>query len=209
MTGTGRYSRFVRAMRVALPVVALALLALLLTWPRLHGPDSDVITPAAESVDLERDGRVRLDRPRYVGEGSGSRGFSVEAEAARVDPTSPRRIELERMRAELPADDARDIAVEAGRAVFDRDSGILDLEGGIDVVTDDGYRLHTEAAKVAVDAGLLRTLAPVTGSGPKGELVADRLEVSERGDVLRFSGNVRARLPVGDEAQPIAAGKGS
>lgn len=209
MRAPGRYSRFVRAMRVALPVAALALLALLLTWPRLHGPDSDVITPTADSVDLERDGRVRLDQPRYVGAGSGSRGFSVEAAAARVDPTSPRRIELERMRAELPAADARDIAVEAGRAVFDRDSGILDLDGGIDVVTDDGYRLHTEAAKVAVDAGLLRTLAPVAGSGPRGELVADRLEVSERGDVLRFSGNVRARLPGAEEAGTGAAGKGS
>jgi lipopolysaccharide export system protein LptC len=209
MTATGRYSRFVRAMRVALPVGALALLALLLAWPRLHGPEGDIIAPAADSVDLERDGRVRLDHPRYVGAGSGARGFSVEAEAARVDPNSPRRIELERMRAELPADDARDIAVEAGRAVFDRDSGILDLEGGIDVVTEDGYRLHTQAAKVAIDAGLLRTLAPVEGSGPKGELVADRLEVSERGDVLRFSGNVRARLPVAAEAGPAAPEKGS
>lgn len=209
MPAPGRYSRFVRAMRVALPVGALALLTLLLAWPRLHGPESDVITPTADSVDLERDGRVRLDQPRYVGAGSGSRGFSVEAEAARVDPTSPRRIELERMRAELPADDDRDIAVEAGRAVFDRDSGILDLEGGIDVVTDDGYHLRTEAAKVAVDAGLLRTLAPVAGSGPRGELVADRLEVSERGDVLRFSGNVRARLPVADGSGDAAPGKGS
>jgi lipopolysaccharide export system protein LptC len=209
MRATGRYSRFVRTMRVALPLGALALFVLLLAWPRLHGPESDVIRPVADAVDLERDGRVRLDHPRYVGEGSGSRGFRVEAEAARVDPVSPRRIELEHMRAELPARDDRDVAVEAGRAIYDREDGILDLEGGIDVVTEDGYRLRTEAAKIAIGAGLLRTLSPVTGSGPRGELVADRLEVSESGNVLRFSGNVRARLPVAAGAEADTPGAGS
>jgi lipopolysaccharide export system protein LptC len=200
MARTGRYSRFVRTMRIALPLGAFALLALLFAWPRLHGPDVDLITPSAEQVNVERDGRVRLDHPRYVGEGSGTRGFTVEAEVARVDPAAPRRIELERMRAELSGSDDRDVTVEAGRAVYDREDALLDLEGGIDVVTDDGYRLHTDAAQVAIEAGLLRTHAPVEGSGPAGELAADRLEVSERGDVLRFSGNVRVRVPAADAA---------
>lgn len=188
------YTRFVRAMRVLLPAGALILLGLLVLWPRLHGLDGDVITPAAERVDLEGDGRVRLDRPRYVGEGAGGKTFAVEAAAARVDPTSPRRIELEHMRADLPTRGDRDVAVEAARAVYDRDRATLDLDGGVEVVTDDGFRLRTEAAEVAVEAGRLWTRAPVAGSGPDGELAADRLEVEERGAVLRFSGNVRVRL---------------
>ncbi len=194
------YTRFVRAMRLLLPAGALILLGLLVLWPRLHGLDGDVITPAAERVDLERDGRVRLDRPRYVGEGAGGAPFAVEADAARVDPTSPRRIELEHMRAELPTRDDRDVAVEAARAVYDRDRATLDLAGGVEVVTDDGFRLTTEAAEVAVEAGRLWTHTPVAGSGPDGTLAADRLEVEERGAVLRFSGNVRVRLQTGPAA---------
>ena len=209
MAGTGRYSRFVRAMRVALPVGAFALLALLLAWPRLHGPESDVIRPTADRVDLERDGRVRLDHPRYVGDGSGGRSFTVEAEVARVDPTAPRRIELERMHAELPARSGRRISVDAGRAVYDRDDALLDLDGGIDVVTDDGYRLHTDAAVVAIEPGMLTTRAPVQGSGPEGELAADRLEVRDGGDLMRFSGNVRVRLRTADEADGRDARTGS
>jgi lipopolysaccharide export system protein LptC len=196
MRPSRRYSRFVRAMRVLLPVGAFALLALLATWPRIHGPDGDVVRPSAESVDLERDGRVRLDQPRYVGEGDAdSAGFAVEAETARVDPTAPSRIELDRMRAELATRGGRDVTVEAAHALFDRDAGTLDLDGGIALTTDDGYRLRTEAADVAIEAGRLRTRTPVAGEGPRGTLEADRLEVEESGAVLRFSGDVRLVLP--------------
>ena len=194
MDRTGRYSRFVRAMRVALPLGAVGLLVLLAVWPRLQGPGGDLVEPAAESVRLERDGRVRLDRPRYVGGGDGAGGFTVEATAARVDPSAPSHIELEEMRAELATREAGEVTVEAGHAVYDRERDVVDLTRGIDVVTADGYRLESAAATLALDAGRLRTLAPVAGRGPAGELVADRLVVTERGDVWRFSGNVRVRL---------------
>jgi lipopolysaccharide export system protein LptC len=196
MAPSHRYSRFVRAMRISLPIGAVALLALLVTWPRLHGPDDDVVTPSVESVDLEQDGRVRLNDPRYVGEGDdGGAGFTVEADVARVDPAAPSRIELDRMRAELPTEGGRDVTVVAAHAVYDRDAATLDLDGGIELVTDDGYRLLTEAAEVAVDRTQLRTRTPVEGQGPRGEIVADRMEVEEGGSIVRFTGNVRLVLP--------------
>ena len=209
MRSPGRYSGFVRAMRIALPLGAFALLAVLLAWPRLHGPQGDVVTPTADGVDLERDGRVRLDHPRYVGEGDGTPGFIVEAEAARVDPTAPRRIELERMHAELPARGGRDIAVDAGHGLYDRDRAVLELAAGIEVVTDDGYRLRTEAGTIELEAGRFDTPTPVAADGPGGELAADRLEVTDRGDVLRFSGDVRVRVYGSDRTPADAAGAGS
>lgn len=195
MPNTKRYSRFVRVMRLALPVGAVAILGLLVIWPRLHGLDDAMIVPSTESVELERDGRVRLDSPRYVGEAGGAGAYSVEAEAARVDPASPRKIELERMRADIPTATDGDIAVEAGRAVYDRDRAMLDLAGGIEVMTDAGFKLTTQAAEVALEAGKLRSLTPVKGEGPDGELEADRLAVEDEGAILRFTGNVRVRLP--------------
>jgi lipopolysaccharide export system protein LptC len=99
------------------------------------------------------------------------------------------------MRATLPTAEEGSVSVAAGHAVYDRDDAILDLDGGIEVVTDDGYELHTEAARVALEAGRLHTRTAVAATGPRGTLLADRLEVEERGAVLRFSGNVRLTLP--------------
>jgi len=205
MIPSRRYSRFVRAMRLVLPAGALGLLALLVAWPRLHGPERDVVTPSVESVNLERDGRVRLDNPRYVGEAADdAASFVVEAATARVDPASRRRVDLDRMRAELPTEGGRAVTVEAAHAVFDRDEATLDLDGGIEVTTDDGYRLRTRAAEVAIDDKRLWTRTPVAGDGPRGELAADRLEVEEGGAVLRFTGNVRLVLP--PEGEPKKQG---
>ncbi len=189
-----RYTRFVRVMRLALPFGAAALVAALVLWPRLQGLDRDFVLPEVDETVIEKDGRVRLDNPRYVGEASAEGAYRVEAEAARLDPTSPRHVELEHMRAELPTPERRDVEVEAARALYDRDRETIDLDGGIEVATSDGYRLRTDAATVAIAAGSLVTRGPIDGLGPQGTISAERLEVEKRGEVLRFSGDVRVNL---------------
>ena len=204
MRAPSRYSRFVRVMRLVLPLGAVGLLALVVLWPRLQGLDGGFVVPAADEVALERDGRVRLDHPRYVGEAREGRAYVVEADAARVDPTAPRRIELERMRASLPTEGERDVAVAAAHAVYDRDRAWIDLDGGIEVATSDGYRLETEAAVVALEAGRLETRSPVDGTGPEGAIRADRLVVESDGRVIRFEGNVRVTLAL--PRRPVETG---
>lgn len=196
-----RYSRFVRVMRFVLPLTAMGLIGVVVLWPQLRGLETGFIMPDIRDVELEEDGRVRLDRPEYVGRGSDGAPYRVVAGTARVDPASPRRIELEAMRADFPRPGARNVAVEAETALYDRDAGTLDLDGGIRVTTSDGYELRTRAATVDVGRGDVRSKGAVDGDGPRGAIVADRLAIQNGGDVLRFEGNVRATLNMG-RAEP-------
>ncbi|TVQ35598.1 MAG: hypothetical protein EA356_07270 [Geminicoccaceae bacterium] len=199
----GRYSRFVRAMRVALPATALATLALVVFWPQLGGLDSDFVFPDVRDVALERDGRVRLDRPSYVGRSNDGDAFRVGAEAARVDPRAPQRVELEHMQADLPgAGSSRGFEVRSLQALFDRDADTLDLDGDIRVRTTDGYELRTQAAVVDVAKGTVHTSTPVDGDGPRGSIVADRMAIEEGGELVRFEGRVRVRLLTGGSTAP-------
>lgn len=189
-----RYSRFVRVMRFALPLTAMGVVALIVLWPQLRGLETGFILPDVREVDLEADGRVRLDHPEYVGRGSDGNPYRVGAGAARVDPTSPRRIELEDMRADFPRPNARDVAVEARQALYDRDAGTLDLGGGVLVTTSDGYVLRTDAASVHIESGAVQSRGAVDGAGPRGAIVADRMAIQDGGEVVRFEGNVRATI---------------
>lgn len=194
-----RYSRFVKVMRIALPVTAVGVVAVLFLWPQLRGLDTGFILPDVREVQLEGDGRVRLDSPRYVGRSDEGDAYRVEAGSARVDPISPRRIELERMHADLPGSDGgRDFAVHASQALYDRDAETLDLDGDVRVRTNDGYELRTQAAKVDVARGAVATSTPVDGEGPRGSIVADRMDIENRGAVIRFEGKVRAVLVTGN-----------
>lgn len=200
MSRRGGYSLFVRLMRVLLPMGALTLLTLVVLWPRLDGVEG-VLDGGIGALDLEEDGRVRLDNPRYVGEATNGGAYAVEAVAARVDPVTPRVIELERMRADLPMENARDVSLTALEAVFDRDLALIELDGGIELVTADGYSLRTETATVALEAGTVESATPVEGDGPAGAITADRLEVEQRGKVIRFVGNVRVTLEAATGAE--------
>ncbi|MEO1089999.1 MAG: LPS export ABC transporter periplasmic protein LptC [Pseudomonadota bacterium] len=186
----GLYSGFVRFMRIMLPVAALGILAVIVLWPRLQGLDTGLIVPQVGDLDLEADGRVRLDQPRYVGRGDDGDAFSVEAEAGRVDPRAPNRIELERMRADLPGSDERQVELRAAEALYDRDQDTLDLGGEVRLVTSDGYELRTTSAHVDVANGTVATTAPVDGDGPTGTIVADRMDAADGGAVITFRGNV-------------------
>jgi lipopolysaccharide export system protein LptC len=187
-------------MRIALPVAAAGVVATIAFWPQLGGVDGSFILPDVRDVELEVDGRVRLDNPEYVGRGAAGEAFRVEAGAARVDPLAPERVELEHMRADLPGSArGRDLKVESVGALYDRDAGTLDLDGDIRVRTSDGYELRTEAARVDMANGTVVTSTPVDGEGPRGSIVADRMEIEARGDVVRFEGAVRARLLTGDD----------
>jgi lipopolysaccharide export system protein LptC len=195
-----RYSRFVRTMRIALPVTAISVVAVVALWPHLGGIDGSFILPDVRDVELEVDGRVRLDNPEYVGQGRAGEAYRVEAGAARVDPLAPGRVELEHMRVDLPGSArGRDLEVRSVGALYDRDAATLDLDGDIRVRTSDGYELRTEAAHVDVANGTVVTSTPVDGEGPRGSIVADRMEIEARGEVVRFEGRVRARLLTGDE----------
>ena len=85
---------------------------------------------------------------------------------------------------------------------YDRDAEKLLLDGGIEVETS-GYRFATPSARVNLAQGRVRGVQPIEGAGPAGTLSADRFEIQDAGDVLRFEGRVRVTvLPPGEGDDP-------
>lgn len=187
-----RYSRFVGLMRFVLPATALVLIALLMLWPRLMG-GGGLIAPMFVDAPKQLE-QMQMRQPRYVGQTSEGRPFTVHAETAETTPTAPDRIQLDRLVAQIDTQ-RRDLELAARSGVYRRDDDKLDLAGGIEVLTSDGYRLETESARVLLQHGRIIGQRPITGTGPAGELRADRFEIRNGGDVLRFEGRVKVTLP--------------
>lgn len=189
---TSRYSRFVGLMRFVLPATALLLVALLVLWPRLMG-GGGLIAPMFVDAPKQLDS-MHMHRPRYVGQTNEGRPFTVRAEAAETDPAAPDRIQLDRLAAQIDTP-RRGLELAAQSGVYHRDSEELDLAGGIEVLTSDGYRLETEAARVLLQHGRVIGERPIAGIGPAGQLRADQFEIRNDGDLLRFEGRVKVTLP--------------
>ena len=176
-------ARWGRAMRIALPLLALALLSsVFLVAPR---PAEDV--PAipfarAEAVSREQ----RLGRPDFAGVTADGTRLTLSADSARPVPGAPGAIAAStvRVRAEMPAR-AIDLTAPEGEVL----AGRIAVSGGVDVTTSDGWHVTAPRMEALLDETVLTAAGPVDGRGPLGRIEAGAMRATR--ETLDFTGGAR------------------
>jgi lipopolysaccharide export system protein LptC len=186
--------RTVGVLRLALPIGALLLVALVMAWPQITGRGAGLIVPMFAPGEIDGADAMRMHRPRYVGQTKHDEPFELTAASAALDPLSPSRVHLDQLAAEIDARGERDFRLQAVSGIYDRDRDRLDLSDGIEVTTSDGYRFETPTASVNLERGRVVGDQPIAGAGPSGTLAADRFEFEDGGQILRFKGRVKVVL---------------
>jgi len=182
------YSLFARLMRYALPIVAVALLAIVVIWPLVSGREDGFrlsFTPA-NPIDS---GPLIMENARYIGIDSRNQSYTVIAEQA-IQKSAE---------ADIILSDNGWLALTADRGNYFRASEILDLEGRVNSFSDEGFEMRTEAARVELAQGRASGSLPVEGQGPLGVLNAVGFELLDGGAIIRFGGPVRLVIYLGQE----------
>jgi lipopolysaccharide export system protein LptC len=190
-----RSSRFIGLLRYLLPAIALCLIALVVLWPQLIGGAGGLIAPIFANAEIDGADVMLMHNPRYVGRTRDAEPYELTAASAYVDPKKPSHIHLEQLAAELTPASKRDLRLVALSGLYNRAADKLDLDGDIALTTSDGYRFETQRARINLQAGRVVGNQPVAGWGPTGTLSADRFEIHDSGQLLRFEGRVKVTLP--------------
>jgi lipopolysaccharide export system protein LptC len=198
-----RSSRIVGLLRFILPVVALCLVGLVVLWPQLIGSAGGLIAPIFANAEIEGTDVMLMHNPRYVGRTRDAEPYELTAASAYVDPKKPSHIHLDHLAADLTPADKRDLRLVALTGLYNRAADKLDLDCDIALTTSDGYRFETQSARINLQIGKVIGDQPVAGWGPAGTLEADRFEIHDNGQLLRFEGRVKVTLPPG--GQPAGA----
>jgi lipopolysaccharide export system protein LptC len=188
------YPRVVRVLRYALPAIAALMIGVVVAWPQLIGGGAGLIAPMLAPDQLEGADVMRMNNPRYVGRTDDAEPIGVSAASAYLDPARPDRIHLERVAAEIARAGERDVQLLAGAGIYDRAAGDVDLSGGVELTTSDGYRFETPSVFLNLDGGRALGSEPIAGAGPSGTIAAERFEFEDGGERLRFMGRVRVTL---------------
>jgi lipopolysaccharide export system protein LptC len=180
-----------------LPVLALALLAVVVFWPEIEGNDERsrvsfrrVAQPRAESL--------RVVSPRYQDLDEMSRPYTVTARVAQ-QVGGEQMLDLDAPRADMLLTDGGWVFVSADTGRYDRPQHHLDLAGDVTVYHDNGMTLRTPEAAVEVEEGTASGDAPVAAQGPFGTLEAEGFRLKDRGAVVIFTGRAHAVLEGGPE----------
>ncbi len=172
----------------------MSLIALVALWPQLIGGAGGLIIPIFANAKVDGADVMLMHKPRYAGQTQNNEPYELTADSAYADPKRPNLVHLDHPDGTLTGS-PRDLNLTARSGIYNRTADKLDLNGGVELTTSDGYRFDTQSARMNLQRGQVVGEQPIQGSGPSGTLSADRFEILDKGDLLRFEGRVKVTLP--------------
>jgi lipopolysaccharide export system protein LptC len=164
-----RHTRLVGWLKIALPLLALAVLAtLFLLSDRI---DPEAALPGAEVDVIDRAQEPRMTAPNYAGTTSDGASLTLTADEARpAAPDAP--AEAQVLVVELTTPDGGQTELRAQTAEIDQAGQRMILSGGVTISTGTGYRMETPEVLARMDRSGLESRGAVTATGPAGDLQA-------------------------------------
>lgn len=184
-----RHSRRVRLLRIGIPgaVVLAGLIIVLSVY---------VLDPLRQLAKLPQIGglvvsgtSITMQQPRMAGYTQDRRPYVVTARAATQDVTKPDTVTLQDLNATLEFKDAGKLELTARSGLFESKLDRLTLQDDI-LVNSENYQAKLSEAVVNVRTNHIVSEHPVEVIMRQGTINANRLEVTNSGEVIRFEGGV-------------------
>ena len=187
------YSRFVKMMKVLLPIIALALIVLVVSWPYLKFNDTrfSIGFTALKVGNVEDPAMIN---PRFQGADKDRQTFSITADIAKNLLKSGKSIELEMPKADISLEDGSWLVLTAKSGVYVRQNETLTLNEQVNLFHDSGYEFRTESAVIDLTEGTASGTVPVAGQGPFGNVKAEGFRLVDKGKTIYFKGKSKLTI---------------
>lgn len=181
-----QYSRFIRKMRIALPLVALCIIAVLFSWDLLQ---DDVVAPAKTEPGQTSPAMSKneLLNPNFNSMDNKNQPYTITAKRAMQDSGDELML-LDEPMADIVLNSGSWLAIEAKQGAYRQISNRLLLKGDVTLFHDAGYSAKTQELDVDLVAGTARTDLAVSGQGPLGTLDAQGMRANSKAGTLLFTG---------------------
>ncbi len=189
-----RYTRFVRGMRVLLPLIAACVVGVVMAWPRMQGAMAPIRQQTTAAANSSATGKNELLNPSFKGVDNRNEPYTVTASRAIQSLADRDTILLEKPTAEILLNNGRKVGGEAKKGSYAQKEGRLLLEDGVTLHDDEGYVFMTSKLLINLTAKEAWSDQPVWGSGPTGTLEASGVQAYDDKKVLIFTGPAKLVL---------------
>ncbi len=204
-----RHSRRVRFLRKAVPAAVVGAL-LMIALASIFNPFRILAKLPLEVDNLVVSGtRITMESPHLAGFTPDKRPYELWAKTATQDVTKPTNVELKELRAKVQMEDKSGLTMDATSGLFDTKSQVLNLSDYIFLQSSTGYEARLTQARVDMAKGTVTSDQPVAVKLLNGTLDAQRLEITDNGELVRFDGGVSMILVLDEAAKSGAANSGS
>lgn len=196
----GGFRTYRRVLRWALFGVAVLTILLIVIWPELQpstariqisnvaNTDTAIPSDRDTAVDAKFNGTDRYGRP-----------FTITAPQAESAGDNQDGLNLTSPVSDLTLADGRKVHLTADRGLYNPNTKIVDLDGHVVFIDDNGYRVETSTATIHLDQALITGADPVTGYASFGKVDGVGFRVVDSGESVFVNGPARMRIT---SAQP-------
>jgi lipopolysaccharide export system protein LptC len=204
-----RHSRRVRILRLAIPASILVVIAFGLLAARFNPLRMLTALPVDFSGLVVSGTKITMQQPRIAGFTSDSRPYELTAHAAAQDVTNPDTIELQGIRGKTEMPDKAVFEITADGGVYESKAEMLTLRQNIVFKSSGGFEVYLSEAVVDVHGSNVVSGKPVEVRLQQGIINANRMEVVDSGNEIRFGGGVTMVMTSGSQARHLSGNLGA
>lgn len=182
------YTRFVKAMRYVLPLIAVALIVVVITWPEMD--DKIVVVNKDEILATSENeiGENELLNPNFQTTDAQMQPVNVTANRAMQNQENPNLVKLDRPVADLKMKNGDQVNIEALDGTYEQETEKLFLQNSVKIKHESGYELNAEELRVNMKTREAFSDKDVNIDGPDATIQATGLEGNVDDGVLIFKG---------------------
>jgi lipopolysaccharide export system protein LptC len=190
-----RHSRHVRILRIAVPAAAVLALIGGVGFPALLNPIRVLAKIPVDIGSVVVSGtKIMMQQPRIAGFTRDNRRYDLTAQAAGQDLTKPDMVELQGIHATMEMQGDAVFETTARNGLYNSKTELLTLSNDIVVTSTTGYEALLSEAVLDIRASKIVSEKPVLVKTSTLNINANRMEVTDGGDVMRFERGVTVLL---------------
>jgi lipopolysaccharide export system protein LptC len=190
-----RHSRHVRLLRMAVPGAVVLAVVGALVFPAFVNPIRALSKMPVDIGSIVVSGtKIMMQQPRLAGFTRDNRRYDLTAQAAGQDVTKPDMVELQAIHATMESQDDAIFEMSAQNGLYNSKTELLTLSTHIVLTSTTGYEAMLSEAVVDIRAGKIVSEQPVVVKTSTLNINANRMEVSDGGDFMRFDRGVTVLL---------------
>lgn len=187
-----RYTLFVRSMRIVLPLVAVALLAVIITWPDMEKRVAPVkredILPQSSALQNE------LLKPHFESTDENGQPFTIDAATATQNRDNPDLIHLDKPMGKMLTAEGEGVTIEADTGLYEQNAEKLLLKGLVKLTHASGYSLESAEMRINMSAREAFSDQDVHVESADGTIDAAGMEAFSQNGLIVFKGPAKMIL---------------
>ncbi len=198
-----QHTRRVKITKHSLPIFAFLITSLIIVWPLLN-QNKDKFTLAVPSTG-ESSHQIEMENLRFFGINDKNFPMTLQTPKVQKDPKRPEWAKMQKPIATYQMEQGDILTMTTPYALIDQQKQIVFFEDRLSGKTDAGYQFKTSQVMCDYTKGTADTNSPVSVSGPAGQINAQGLTLSNRGDLILFKKKATAVVKNKNENIHISA----